>query len=217
MRKQKGKQSKSHNRELVERQRELRMIKPPQVQFEIHQTHKLRFTNAFANPAYAVTFGNLMDTVLVAASATVAYELYDFVRIKEVEMWAAAGGNSGPNLSIGVDFGGLVAGNIGGGRSYEDTTVSNAVPAYIRCRPDPKSQTAQFQPASSSVAFHVRAPGAGARTVIIDVTLEFRNSPVTSPVVASVAAATSGEIYFRGLDGLNSGATAYPALLTPTI
>ncbi len=193
-----------------------RMIKPPQVQFEIHQTHKLRFSNTVGNPATAVSFANLLETVLFATTATIAYQLYDYVRIKEIEIWATSGDATNSQATIGVDFGGLVAGNIGGGRSYQDMTVSDAYPAYLRVRPDPKSQTAQFQPNSSSVAFHIRSTGA-AFTTIVDVTLEFRNSPVVNPVVSAVSAATSGEIYFRGLDGLNNASTAWRSQLGPNI
>jgi hypothetical protein len=194
-----------------------RMLKPPQVQFEIHQTHRLRFRNTAANPATAITWAMLCETVLVAGTATVAYQLYDFVRVKEVEMWCTAGGATAPAVTIGLDFAGLLAGGYGGGKSFEDTTVSNAYPAYLKCRPDPRSQAGQFQPNNASVAFHIRANNAAASTAIVDVTLEFRNSPLVSPVTASVSGATPGDIYFRGLDGLNTAATVWSSLMLPNI
>ncbi len=198
---------------------EYRLYKPPQTQFEIHQTHKLRFTNTGTNPATSVTWYNLLDSILVAGTATNGYQLYDFVRVKEVEIWCAGGASSAPAITIGLDFGGITAGNLGGGKSYEDTTVSTAMPAYIRARPDAKSQTAQFQPSGSAYAFHIRSVGAAAGTVVVDVTLEFRNSPVVNPVAVAqaIAAATPGEIYFGGLDGLRSAGTAWRSLMNPNV
>lgn len=191
-------------------------MKPPQVEFEIHQTHKLRFRNTIANPATAITFANLLETVLVSSSATVAYQLYDYVRVKEVEVWGIGTTSSSyASASVGVDFGGVSAGNYGGGKSYEDTTVSSAYPAYIRARPDKMSQAAQFQVNNASPAFHLRGVNVAVANMIVDVTLEFRNSPIVSPVVSAGSGMTPGDIYFRGLDGLNVASTVWASYLAP--
>ncbi len=199
------------------RAQDMRLVHPPQVQFQIRQTHKLRFTNTGTNPATSISFANLLETVIFATQPTVGYQMYDYVRVREIEMWGSTGASTVPCLTVGVDFGGLVAGNIGAGRSYEDASVSPTFPAYLRVRPDPKSQTAQFQPNSASAAFHIRANGASVGMVIVDVTLEFTNSPVIAPVVTALAGATAGTIYFRGLDGLASGSTAWRSLMLPDV
>jgi hypothetical protein len=209
-----GRRAGAVEKELAE---EMRITHPPQVQFQIRQTHRLRFTNTGTNPATSITYANLLETVVFAAQATVAYQMYDYVRVKEVEMWASTGASTVPCVSLGLDFAGLTAGNIGAGRSFEDASVSPAYPAHIRGRPDPKSQTAQFQPNSASPAFHIRGNGVSIGMVIVDVTLEFTNSPVVSPVVSAVAGATPGTIYFRGLDGLANGSTAWRSLMLPDV
>jgi hypothetical protein len=193
--------------------------KPKQIQLEVKQTRKLRFTNTGANPSTSISWYNLLDTVIVAGTASNGYELYDFVRIKEIEMWGNRGANTASAISIGIDFGGVLAGMQGAGRSWEDTSVSLAQPAYLRVRPDPRSQSAQFQSAQSGIAFHIRASGAPAECVIVDLTLEFINSPLVNPTAVgqAIAAATAGEIYFGGLDALRAVTTAWRSLLLPNV
>ncbi len=190
-------------------------LQPPQLSNpELHQTMRLRFRNNTNSTANLISWTNLLDAVAFATSSTVLYELFDYCRIKMVEMWAVQ--SNGQVLTIGVDFGNVLQGYQGAGNSYEATTMGNAIPAHLVARPDPKSQAAQWHSADSSTAFHIRTSG-GSATTIVDVALEFRNSQVTNPVVVAggAAGATTGEFYWRGLDGNPIGSTAWTPLTGP--
>jgi hypothetical protein len=182
--------------------------------FELHQTARLRFQNATNATATAITWQNLLDTWVFASTATIGYQLFDFVRIIKIEMWAIT--NSTLVTTLGVDFGDAVTGVQGDGGSYQSCSVGSAIPAYLKCRPNPNSQAAQFQTTKVDTAFHIRTNGAVGST-IVELTLEFKNSTVLNPSFATNAlvAATAGDIYFRGMDGKAIAATAWLSLLLP--
>lgn len=182
--------------------------------FELRQTMRLRFQNATNGTDTIATWKNLLDTVFMVATGAVAYQIFDFVRILKIEMWSIT--NSTLVTTVGVDFGDAVLGVQGDGGSFEACSVGSAVPAHLKCRPNPGSQAAQFQAASSNPAFHIRTNGAVGST-IVELTLEFKNSVVLNPTIISnpATAGTFGDIYFGGFDGLRIATTAWLSLLLP--
>jgi hypothetical protein len=182
--------------------------------FELHQTMRLRFQNATSATASSITFRALCDLLIVAVNATTGYQVWDFVRVVKVEMWAIT--SSTAVTTIGVDFGDPVVGVQADGGSFENCSVGSGQPAHLKCRPNPKSQSAQFQASAANTAFHIRTSG-GSDSTIVEVTLECKNSSVLNPTAATVAlvGATTGEFYFRGLDGLALASTNWPSLLLP--
>lgn len=187
---------------------------PPPLTDQLSVGFVLRFiTTAQWSGSLTVTYGNLLDSWFVAGTATTAFQLFDFVKVKKVTIRAmGVPATFGPpvlmpSATVGVEFPGLVGGQFGSGKQRTGSGVGYDEPAYVSVRPDPMAQSAQFQPSTANAAFIVRATdGAriGIEGAIIDVHVAFKNSGDINPAAVSTARAglTAGLIYFGGLDGL---------------
>lgn len=180
---------------------------PPPISAQITHRQRMRFV-VVTTPqvGFAVTFADLLDTILVARTTSAGSDLFDHVRVNFVEIWAspAIGGSS----LVGVEFSGTTLGAIGDGRVISDNSMG-IEPAHIMARPQAKSQASQWQPSSGNTCFLVTAP-VGA---VIDVDLSFRTVTSIAPLAAQAAlsGAVAGEIYYRGLDGLAAAGTVFQA------
>lgn len=194
---------------------------PKQLQYELNWNVTLRFYSGQNNADTAITFKNILDSVLVAGTATLGYNLFDFVRIKRLELWATgitAGGVTPAVQSCSVEWSGIGAASAGSGRAVSETTVGSAAPLHLVTRPPKGSRAADFQVSSTDRAFEIRASGV-AFSAVVDLTVEFRNSNGVTPlaVANAITGATPGEIYFGGLDGLRTAGTAWPSVFNPSI
>jgi len=180
-------------------------------QLQIGFVFRFITTSAFGG-AFNVTPSNLLDCWFVAGTATTAYQLFDFVRVKKVVVRALAAAAAPtavsytPLCTVGVEYVGLSSGSFGGGRQASNSSMSYDVPAIVSLGPDPASQAAQFQPSGGSSIFAVRAiDGAGAAVVgaCIDVHVVLKNSGDVNPSAVGVARSglTPGNLYYGGLDG----------------
>jgi hypothetical protein len=180
---------------------------PPQLpSYGITRDVRLRFT-ATAASANAITFQNLLDTILVATSATTASDLFEAVRVNSVELWAIAA--LGTPATVILIFEGLTAGAIGDQKTHTDTSMG-VQPAHVKARPDKLTQAGQFQASSAAPAFRLNVPAG----TIIDVSLTLRQ-PMLGENVSSqnvLVGATAGTLYYRGLDGKTTSLTNYPVL-----
>jgi hypothetical protein len=199
---------------------------PPQLIDQLSVGFTLRFltTNAWLG-SYTVTFQNLLDAWFIAGTATNAYQLFDFVKVRKVTVRAMAGAQTGgslimPTANVGVEYPGLVGGQFGSGKQRVGTGVGNETPAYVSLKPDPMSQSAQFQPSTANPAFivravdGVRAPVYGA---VIDVEVTYKNSADIAPAAVASARAglTPGQILFGGIDGLAPATTIAKSAFIP--
>jgi hypothetical protein len=150
-----------------------------------------------------ITFQNLLDTLNFAASAATAYDVFQTVKIRFVEMWATP--VIGNATTVQCEFIGNAAGIQGDEVIHTDTSMG-IEPAHIRARPAPRSGVALFQNAAASTAFALTCPTG----TVVDVGLTFRARPGVATATQNVpAAATTGAWYFRGLDGLAAAATVF--------
>jgi len=177
---------------------------PPQVGgLELRHATTLRFvSNAAVN--HAITFQNLLDTMIVAATATTAFDVFQTVRVRRVRMWSmpAIGGAS----SVSVEFSGVTAGVVGDQAIHTDTSMG-VQPAHVDARPNARALCADYQLSSTAVAFTLRAPAAG---TVIDVELSFRGQFAAAVATQNPAAgATAGAFYLRGLDGLATATSVF--------
>jgi len=178
---------------------------PPQLpSYGITRDARMRFqTNAAVS--VAVTFQNLLDTVLTAASATSGFDLYDGVRINSIEVWAAS--VTGAPVTAIVVYSGETIGAQGDQKTHTDTSMG-IEPAHVKARPDRMTQAGQFQASSADTAFALNLPSGA----VIDVSCSFRQS-VSGQAVATqnvLVGATPGAIYYRGLDGKTDSLTSIP-------
>jgi hypothetical protein len=178
---------------------------PPQINgYEIVHNQRLRFvTNA--SVALGITFQNLLDTLLLAASATAVYDIFETVRLNSVEVWAVP--ILGQASSVEVVFSGQTAGALGDQQIHTDTSMG-IEPAHVKARPSRKSLASNFQLSAAGTAFTLLAP-AGA---VVDVSCTFRSSSFTGFVQLAqnvAVAATIGSLNTRGLDGKAIATTAF--------
>jgi len=184
----------------------------------------LRFTTQGNWPgSYTVTWQNLLDSWFVAGTATTAYQLFDFVKVKKVTIRAMGvpdGAHLAQSAIVGVEFPGLIGGQFGSGKQRVGSGIGADKPAYVSLKPDALSQSAQFQPSTSNPAFIVRAVD-GLRSplygAMIDVQVVFKNSGDISPAALGTARAglTAGNLYFGGLDGLATANTIAKSSFIP--
>ncbi len=227
-----GRKGKGHNQDPNgESRRVARDMVPqrlPQLQDQIHQSITLRFitTGTGAATQVNVTFQNLLDSWLIAGTATVGYQLFDFVKVRRVIVRAVSaapqGSTEGAGCTVGVEFPGLVAGSNAGGKQASDSTLGTTFPAMVSLSPDKMSAAGFWQPSSGNVAFVVRAVDASSTIVIgaiIDVELSFKNSGDVNPsiIASAIAGATAGSIYFGGIDGARLAATWARSVFIPRI
>jgi len=181
---------------------------PPQIIPQITHRQRMRFTatTAQTNGSNPITFRNLLDTINFATSAVAAYALFDQVRVNMVEIWAAPVQGNAP-AQVAVEFSGQTTGQAGDGRVYSDTSMG-IEPAHVRCAPSRMSLAALWQATSANTAFQLTCPVAA----VIDVDLSYRTVQSDVPALVQVvpAGATTGQLYYRGLDGAAIAATQLP-------
>jgi hypothetical protein len=180
---------------------------PPQLpSYGITRDVRLRFASNAAFDA-AITFQNLLDTILLAVGATSGFDLFEGVRVNSVEAWAISA--VGTPATVIVVFSGVTIGAYGDQKTHTDTSVG-IEPAHVKAKPDPLTQAGQFQLSSADVAFSLDVPSG----TVIDVSLSFRQ-PVAAEAVACqnvLVGATTGAIYYRGLDGKALSLTVLPCV-----
>jgi hypothetical protein len=191
------------------RKPQLEMIShPPEIkEYSVRHGTRLRFV---ANSALngAITFQNLLDTMLVAATAILGYDQFYSVKVRFVEVWASP--LLGSAVTVSVAFVGITAGEVGDQRFHTDTSMG-IEPAHVRAVPSLRSLASQFQLNSAAEAFLLTCPSGA----VVDVGLTFVQTPVAVAVAAqnALVGATVGAPYWRGLDGLAIGTTK----LTPVV
>jgi len=171
---------------------------PPQLNgIELRHSVTLRFRATAAFAGTFVTFQNLLDTMLVATTATVAADLFQAVKIRRVRIWGMPA--VGSSASVSVEYSGVTAGIVGDQAIHTDTSMG-VQPAHVDARPTARCLCADYQVNSSNAAFLITGPAGS----VIDVEASFRSQYAVLNALAQNAtvAATAGVQYLRGLDGL---------------
>jgi len=177
---------------------------PPPIRPQITHRQRLRFVLSSNASQKNISFANLLDCMLVATTATQGYDIFDAVRVNSVEIWSLSAGLATP-VSVAISFPGGTTGGAGDALAYSDTSVGESC-AHLHVRPQKQSAAGFWQGSGAFVAFQLTVPAQS----VIDVDVSFRNT-VVAPVAAANAlvGATTGQFYFRGLDGLPSASTIF--------
>lgn len=172
-----------------------RLTHPPAIRnVALQASMRLRFISnaAFDN---LISYSNLLDCILQASTATQGYQLYDVVRLLEVEVWHCPVGSS--VSTVAVEFNGQNTGLVGDNMSHSDSSMGVS-PAHVRARPSRTSTAWTWQVTGASSAFRLTVPSGA----VIDVSVEFRGEFNEATTVGSaLVGATPGATYRRGLDG----------------
>lgn len=193
--------------------REAGVIHLPPIRTDLTRRCTMRFTasqNASTTVSQNFTYQNLLDTQLVATSATAVYDLFDAVKIHRVSAYAFTNGVNGPcTVTISGPSGN--AGLDGDTRTKSDTGIGQE-PAVVHFVPDRRSTMGQWQASSSTVAFRISttSPPTAGTQVVVDVDCTFRNVESLSPNGATAGVGlVMGQWYYRGLDGLPAASSAW--------
>jgi hypothetical protein len=202
--------SNRRGRQPLEQMGQMVISHPPSIgSYEITHGTRLRFL-ATAGVNLGITYQNLLDTIVAAATATSLFDVFTQVKIRGVEVWSSlVNVGSGLPVTVSVVFNGVTVGAAGDQIIHTDTSMG-VQPAHVLARPNRKSQASQYQSSSSDEAFLLVAPAGS----VIDVELSLRNV-FGFGVAAQLpgVAATPGAVYLRGLDGVARSATSLPPVL----
>ncbi len=189
-------------------------LRPPPLQSQLHQsfTHRFITTSNFTG-AVSCSFTNLLDAMMIATGPTTAFQLWDYVKIRRVTIRAVGPASTtvAALANIVLEYPGLTL--TGNGRQVEETMMGNTTPSMISLTPGKENAAGFWQASNNAVAFVIRGKdqaGVALKGLVVDVECSFKNSTSVAPVAitSAVAAATSGEIYFGGIDGARLAATA---------
>jgi len=202
MQRKKVKNSKK-SKNLQKQKGEVKMIQdhPPQIDsYQVIHSTCLRFTVTAAVVNKIITFGNMLDAMLVATTAIAGFQLFDLVKVKKIRLWGLAA--LGTPSTVEIQYNTATGDNV----IHTDTSLG-IKPAFVHARPSLKSLASFWQLNTGGNCFQVSAPAGS----VIDVHLSFKTSSQNPTAVANaLVAANPGEFYFRGLDGLATAATNFP-------
>lgn len=176
--------------------------------YNLHCSKVLRFN---ANAAFSgnISYQNLLDTMLVKASATAVYDVFIAVRIRKVEIWATGVLGAAP-VTATVIFSVQSTGYTGDQKVHTDSSMG-LEPAHVVARPSAKSLAALYQASSGTTAFTLVVPVSAVVDVHVDFIGDYQNGVAAQNTAASSGGA--GDFCTRGLDGL---AVATSKFTTPT-
>lgn len=177
--------------------------KPPPLIYDVRMKQLFRFTSVAGCTRTSISWTDLTDLICVATSAVTAVKLFQFVRLKYVEVWDDA--VAGSNASVSVTFDETDTNQASERKTYTDTSIGIEV-AHVKCFPARDSLTSNWHGVSGNNAFELTL----SQGAIIDVMLELRNQGNSAIACQSaVVAATLGATYYRGLDGLAIATTNF--------
>lgn len=186
---------------------------PPPIRPSLTYRNRLRFTVGTALTQFIVTQTNILDTMLVATSAVAGFQLFKQFRIRAIEVWGpspAAG--TATTVSVSFPQAAPSAGVVGDSIVFSDTSVS-VEPAHVRATPG-KTLAGMWQTNTSASVCAITAPSGS----VIDVELEFSSDFGTTTggnanLTQALVGAATGNLYFRGLDGLALAGTNIPSVI----
>ncbi len=170
---------------------------PPQIPiYQLNWSGTLRFTTTALQNNFVVTYPMLLNTIVVALTATTSATVFELVKIRKVSMWTTSSGLGSP-ISISLQFSNDTNTDTGDFAFHQDTSIG-VKPAYVSGKPSASVQK-YWRDNSSGDAFTIYCP----LGTIIDVELQFREK-VGSVLggLSALVGATPGVTYYRGLDGV---------------
>jgi hypothetical protein len=178
----------------------------------IQATHRFRFTANGSSYGGNISFEDLADLMCVATTSTSASRLWDAVRLREVEVWAA---NSAGNSSNTVECEFLNTLIFGGpGTTFSDTALGLTDVAHIKCSPPASSRAANWLNNTTGSSsgdynlFRLAVPQGGVVDVVLDVSMYDNDTAVN--VTGAVSGASTGKTYCRPLDSAQGTALLLP-------
>ncbi len=170
----------------------------PQVQSNLALKHSFQYRCVSVAQDLNITWRNLLDSIVVAYSTTVAASLVEALRIRRIRLWQPATASQTTMSTVQLTWG-----QIGGtGNARNNTVTSTSIstrPGYIDSVPPPNEEPAFWhnETDGSQTAFSISC----FTECIIQLDLELVMAPRTQVGAQnSIASGIAGQFYFRGLD-----------------
>jgi len=168
---------------------------PPQIRPAISGSKTFRFnTQANAASEEAISQANLVDLLVMATSASTSALLFNSIRLRKVEMWAAPQQGGAPaHISV--------TGTVAGPTNRKSDVSMGVTPAHVRWNPSPNSIADLWYEAgaSSQSLFTITAGNETIVDVTVDYIVQCDDNAIAGPVPSG---ATAGVIYGVPLDGI---------------
>lgn len=171
---------------------------PPQISANIKHNHHFRFTVTATCTKQAINAQSMLATAgVMSISATAGYAIHQSVRLNRIEIWCPTlAQGSAQTCSV------LFPANVNSpAMEISDTSVSVAQPAHVIAIPPANSLCSFWTDGTvNSDLFYVTA-SVGA---IVDVwlSLVFGDGPPVTAVAAVLVGASTGVVYYPGIDNL---------------
>ncbi len=195
-------------------------MQPPAYRGNVYFTKRFRFVASASGTAQAITPAKLgvLVGVCTTLNATVT-GLFEQVRVKAIYMWAGPNTATLTPVQLSVSFPGSVAGAVGANETFSDVSVGATRVAHVCGKPDPMSQSAQWQncgtggaPGTSGLFFLTYAQG-----TVIDVVMDvaLTNDARSSGNTVAVTTGVLTQLYYLALDNPAGGTGASGSTLVP--
>ncbi len=172
---------------------------PPSLPITVRTGHTFRFSALSAISNRVLGFIQVLDLMCMATGTTSAWRLFGSVKLKRLEIWAAASSTGNP-VTVSFSKVSSTAGSNGDSVLYSDTVLGTARNAYICVKFSDREQVGQWQGASTTGSYgQITVPA----NAVVDLTLSFTlNDSSTGPqaVTGTVTGAITGYVYQRALD-----------------
>ncbi len=156
----------------------------------------IRWSSAGALTNQSITFENLVQTVMVATTATSATSIFSSVKLRSVEIWGTSNAvGTSATVSCKLDSTNALTGGI----SVSDTCLSPFEYAHIKLVP-PSGSVQSFwidgASAATTTCFKISVPANAVIEIVLDYVLNWAD---TASTTRTVAGATAGVVYVPNL------------------
>jgi len=193
---QKGKKSRSNGGK-ASRSSLVRLSKPPMIHPAISVSKVIRFQSNAAGGPTAITVANILNTLVVALSATTTSRLVQSFRLRRVSAWSIGAQNAASEIITIAGFG------VGPENRAEDASIG-VEPAHVEWKPKKGAFNDLWQQTGYNEAqslFVITFPNSCVVDVLLDLILVCDDTSTAGPVPAG---ASAGFLYCTNLDGLGN-------------
>ncbi len=170
----------------------------PQLATTVKLTHTFRFIATANITSRLLLFTELLDLLCLATSAASASRIFNAVKIKRIQVWAATSVATS-SLSVIFQKGPGTNGVSGDSVTHADTALGVSQIAHIDVKFNAREQVGQWQgPGITTTYGQLTIPQGG----VVDITFSYSmiDSETAVNVTGAVAGASAGRVYCRALD-----------------